>query len=315
MEATLWTYAAGVNRWALYAAALLATGSALFLLTMRSASSGRAAALGAGKRSSIAAGAAFVLAVGLGGADMMTGPFAILFDPETWGMGFDTTLGPSALAGVMAAGLLGLGFRTGNRAVLLLGSAAMVGSFVVTGHAAAIRPVWVMQTMVAVHMAVAAFWLGALLPLYQVARVDPPAQAGAVMADFSRLAVASVTLLVASGAVMSCIQLKAPAALFTTGYGWRLVAKLCLFGGLLALAAYNKLRLTPRLAAGGGQSAGALRRSIVLEYALFLLILGVAAVLSASEPPRQAPAQGAPPEASAPASAGGAGKRPQSGWA
>ncbi len=295
METTFWTYAAGVNRWALYATALLAVGSALFLLTMRGGSSGRGAALRAGKPSSIAAGVAFVLAIGLGGADMITGQVSILFDPDTWAMGFDTTLGRSALVGLTAAGLLTLGFNAGNRAILLLGSASMIGSFVLTGHAAAIKPVWVMQTMVAIHMAVAAFWFGALMPLYQVARIDPSAQAGAVMVDFSRLAVWSVVLLVGSGAVMSYIQLRDPAALFTSDYGWRLVAKLCLFGGLLGLAAYNKLRLTPQLAGGDEQSASALRRSILLEFALFILILGAAAVLSASEPPRAVVALGPKP--------------------
>ena len=115
------------------------------------------------------------------------------------------------------------------------------------------------------------------------------------MVDFSRLAVWSVVLLVGSGAVMSYIQLRYPAALFTSDYGWRLVAKLCLFGGLLGLAAYNKLRLTPQLAGGDEQSASALRRSILLEFALFILILGAAAVLSASEPPRAVVALGPKP--------------------
>ncbi len=285
-----WTYAAGINRWMLYAASLLAIGSALFLLLIRATAHGRAAAAEAGVRASCVAGLAFVLAVGLGGADMIAGPLSALFSSDAWGMGLDSSLGRSAGLGLAGSLLLIAGFRTERRWVLLLGAVAATGSFLLTGHAAATKPAWPMQALTAVHMAGAGFWFGALMPLYRVVLRDTPAQAGAVMADFSRLAVWLVAFLAASGAAMSYLQLRRVSALFTTDYGWRLAAKLCLFGSLLGLAAYNKFTLTPRLMIDGESSAAALRRSILWEYVLFLLILGAAAVLSASAPPGPHPA-------------------------
>ena len=286
METTFWTYAAGVNRWVLYATALLAIGSAMFLISIRSSSSGRGVAISTGTFSCAVAGLTFMLAVGLGGADMLAGPLSILLTPEVWSLGFDSTLGRSGLLGVVAAAGLLVGFKTQRPPLLMLGIAGLVGSFLLTGHAAAVKPVWLMQTMVAMHMAVAGFWFGSLMPLYRVARTDPPAQASAVMVEFSRLAIWLVALLVASGAVMSYVQLKRPAALFSSDYGSRLIAKLALFGLLLGLAAYNKLKLTPRLTAGDQEGARLLRRSILWEYALFVVILGVATLLGMSAPPR-----------------------------
>lgn len=285
MEEAFWTYAAGINRWALYGASLLAAGSALFLLLIRATASGRKAATTAGMVSSCVAGLAFVLSIGLGGADMLTGPLSILLSAEAWDMGLDSSLGRSAGLGLAGAGLLVAGFRTQSRAALAAGAVAMIGSFPLTGHAAASKPAWVMQAMVAAHMAGAAFWLGALIPLYRTARTDPPAQAGVVMVDFSRRAVWLVALLTASGVEMAVVQLRRPEALFASDYGWRLVIKLGLFAALLGLAAYNKFGLTPRLATDDGHSAAALRRSIVWEHLLFVLILGAAAALSASAPP------------------------------
>jgi putative copper resistance protein D len=65
-----------------------------------------------------------------------------------------------------------------------------------------------------------------------------------------------------------------------------LFAKLTLVGLLLALAALNKLRLSPRLAAGDLAAAQALRRSIAAEAWLAALIVAVTAVMTATGAPR-----------------------------
>jgi putative copper export protein len=281
-----WTIAVAANRWALYAAVLMAAGSALFILFMRLPDRVAASATRLGMISASIGFVCYGLAVVFGGAEMITGGIEILRAPDTWAMGFDSTLGQSALAGGAAMAILLLGFRRGHRGLMSAGAALAVVSFLVTGHAATAAPIWLMSTMVAVHLACAAFWIGALYPLARAAAFLPAADAGTLMAQFSRRAVWSVALLVASGAVITWVQLGHLTALVTTPYGGRLAVKLGLFAFLLALAAYNKLVLTPQLTAKAPRGTGPLRRIIGLEYALYLLILGAAASLSLTEPPR-----------------------------
>ena len=286
METSLWTIAVATNRWALYASVLIAVGSALFILLMRLPERVATAAARLGAISAIIAIVCYGLAIAFGGAEMITGGIEILLVPDTWAMGFDSTLGRSALAGGVAMVALLSGFRNGDRWVLGAGAALAVGSFLVTGHAATAAPVWLMSAMVAAHLACAAFWIGALYPLFRATFLQSPADAGNVMVQFSRLAVWSVALLTTSGAVISWVQLRRLDSLVTTPYGWRLLVKLGLFAVLLAVAAYNKTVVTPQLTAGLSAGAARLGRMIRLEYVLYLLILGAAASLSLSEPPR-----------------------------
>jgi copper transport protein len=282
----LWTIAVGANRWALYAFVLLAAGSALFILVMRLPNRVATAAVRLGVRSAVVGFICYGLAVAFGGAEMITGDIEILLSPDTWAMGFDSTLGQSALAGGAAMVTLLLGFRGGNRWLLGAGVILAVASFLVTGHAATAAPVWLMRAMVAVHLACAAFWIGAFYPLAQAAALLPVTEAGTLMVQFSRRAVVSVALLVVSGAVITWVQLEHLDAFVTTPYGGRLAVKLGLFAVLLALAAYNKRVLTPQLTAGVPLGAARLRRIISLEYVLYILLLGAAASLSVTEPPR-----------------------------
>ena len=79
-------------------------------------------------------------------------------------------------------------------------------------------------------------------------------------------------------------------ALATSFYGRLLVAKVLLFGVMLAFAAHNRFRLTPRLAASldtpDRQAAiGALRRSVILETLAGIGVLAIVAALGAMAPP------------------------------
>lgn len=286
METSLWTGAVAANRWALYAFVLMAAGSALFILLMRPPERVAAAAERLGGIAAILGAVCYGLAVAFGGAEMITGGIEILLAPDTWAMGFDSTLGQSALAGGVAMIVLLGGFRNGARWMLGAGAALALGSFLVTGHAATAAPVWLMSALVAAHLACAAFWIGALYPLFRTTFLQSAADSGHIMVQFSRLAVWSVAVLTASGAVISWVQLRRLDSLVATPYGWRLLVKLGLFAVLLSVAAYNKTVLTPQLTAGRSAGAARLRRTIRLEYVLYVLILGAAASLSLTEPPR-----------------------------
>jgi putative copper export protein len=56
--------------------------------------------------------------------------------------------------------------------------------------------------------------------------------------------------------------------------------KLVLFSLLMALAAWNKWRLTPALAAGDARAALALQRSISAEIILIAVVLSLTATLT-----------------------------------
>jgi copper resistance protein D len=79
--------------------------------------------------------------------------------------------------------------------------------------------------------------------------------------------------------------------LVETAYGRLVLAKIALFGALISLGAFNQRRmlLQLRAAAARGEPPGpagttALCRSVALEVAFALLVLGVTSVLVATKP-------------------------------
>ncbi len=289
-----WLIAIGLNTFILYTSALLAVGTASFTLTL--GPPGDAVTARFGMTTAFLAALAFTLAIGLGGGNMLgQGPEALL-SHGTWLMAVHTSLGDSAALGVIGMLCVAQGFRrTGKRhtVFLALGVLLGIGGFLVTGHAATAAPRWLMAPVVAVHLAAAAFWLGSLFPLFVIVRAKPAAEAAAVVRRFSRLAVIAVAMIVVSGAVTTVVQVGSVEAFFSTAYGNRLLWKLVAFGVLLAIAAFNKFVLTPRLRRGDISSAKGMRRSILAESFLYLLILVAAASLTTVEPPQSAgePAQ------------------------
>ncbi|MBL8644691.1 MAG: CopD family protein [Rhodospirillaceae bacterium] len=287
---TPWTWAVAANRWVLYAGMLLAAGSALFTLLVTTPATVTAATFTLGKNAAIISAIAYVLAVGFGGAEMVLGGAAALFSGDTWARGLQSTLTPSAVIGIPAMLVLIYGYTASvekpKNGALTVGAVAAVGSFLVTGHAATAPPVWLMATLVAVHLFCTAFWFGALYPLYKTTQAADAAAAGAVMNKFSVWAVYSVALIIASGLVISWVQVQSPANILSTVYGNGLFRKVVLVAVILALAGYNKLVLTPALEKGDATGLARIRRTIRVEFALYVLILGAAMTLTLTIPPR-----------------------------
>lgn len=285
-DLSYWTILAAANRWALYTLMLVASGSALFLLLTPIPHRLRDAASKLGQPTSILAALSYVASVGFGGAEMMAGGPETLWSPDTWSLAAGTSLGHSAALGTPAMLVLWAGHRWHLRSLWWIGVLGGIASFLLTGHAATANPTWLAAAAVAVHLAGAGYWIGALYPLYVGLRDLDLASAADVITAFSYRAVGFVAAIVVSGVVISGIQLATPAALISTSYGYRLVAKVALFAGLLSLAAYNKLILTPRIQTGWADASQALRRVIAIEYTLIVLILGAAMSLTLVEPPR-----------------------------
>ncbi|MCK6441789.1 CopD family protein [Elstera cyanobacteriorum] len=198
---------------------------------------------------------------------------------EAWRLGSASTRGPSFVVLALGVALLTLAGR--RREVILAGLVAVFGAYLLTGHAASAPPEGLAKPLLALHVAAAGFWIGAL-PILLRALTQPGA--AALLARFSRWALGLVPLLVLAGVGLSLLQGLTPAALIDHPYGRLLALKLALVAGLLALAALNRVWLTPALAAGG--SAQPLRRSIWAEGVLVIGVLLVTGVLSQTPPPR-----------------------------
>lgn len=289
-----WWIAVAINRAVHYAAVLLALGSALFLLWMRLPASAVVATRSQGRWAAIVAALAFPLAIGLGGAEMIAGGASAFLAPAAWSMGATSTLGASALLGVPGALLLVFAFSRAREGVWLwAGTALLVASFLVTGHAATAPPVWLMATSVAVHLVCGGFWFAALMPLLRAVRSDDRPVAASLLVQFSTRAIWTVSALFVSGLVMSVVQVRAFDQLWTSDYGARLAIKIALFLVLLALAALNKVAFTPAVARAEPAAVGRLRGSMRIEYGLMLAIVLAAASLTVVIPPRAMLAQGA----------------------
>jgi copper transport protein len=102
----------------------------------------------------------------------------------------------------------------------------------------------------------------------------------------------AVAVLLTSGVLLAVVQLSHVDALWTTDYGRVLTAKLALVLGLLAIALWNRLRLTPAIARGADPPRHGMRRSIAGELVLVVAILGVVGLWRFTPPPRTLTAPG-----------------------
>jgi copper resistance protein D len=135
-----------------------------------------------------------------------------------------------------------------------------------------------------VHLAAAAIWLGAL-PALWLAIKNLPAEAAASLArDFSPIGIACVALITVTAGIQYFFLIGQPADLISTGYGLTASFKIAALVSLVALAAINRTRFTPRLPASRPQ----LLRSINAEIVIGLFTLLAAGLILQLEPPAMA---------------------------
>jgi putative copper export protein/mono/diheme cytochrome c family protein len=133
------------------------------------------------------------------------------------------------------------------------------------------------------HLLAAGAWLGGLLPLLLVIRVQPADSAVAACRGFTPIGVASVLLLGGTAVVQVSAFMGGLAGLFGTSYGHVALVKLGLFVVLLALAALNRLVLTDRLATASDARLY-MRISIAAEILLGTLVVITAGFLASRTP-------------------------------
>jgi putative copper export protein len=153
----------------------------------------------------------------------------------------------------------------------------MLASFVTMGHTRTHSSSLLLGGVLAVHIAAAAYWFGALLPLLAVLRRADSDESVRVLEAFSRLAVRVVPVLFLAGLLLASVLLASVAGL-ATPYGRLILLKLALFLLLLGLAAANRYRWTPHLRAIGSRAW--LQRSIAVELVLMVGVLFVTAAMT-----------------------------------
>jgi putative copper export protein/mono/diheme cytochrome c family protein len=173
-----------------------------------------------------------------------------------------------------------------RRAVALIVAAAYLGTLAGAGHAAgaeagALR--FFHLGADAGHLLAAGGWLGALPPLVVgLARVEDEA-AARLARRFSVLGLVCVGVLIASGIVNTLFLVGTLPALVGTPYGRLLVVKLALFGVMLAIAAINRFRWTPRLREDDA-ARRSLRRNAIVEIAIGAAIVAIVGALGTMVP-------------------------------
>jgi copper transport protein len=237
------------------------------------------------------------------------GAIAPLVRDSGFGRAFSDLWGVLALLAVASAVALALdrpgrARRSGEALLAAFGAAACAAAALalpgLAGHPATTSPVGLMLALDWAHLAAASIWIGGLLGLLVLAAASEAgtrvAMLAVVVPRFSRAAIVSVAVLLATGIVASIVHLPTLGSLWQTDYGLALIAKSALLACALVLAAVNNLRSRPRLVAAGerrdralGQGAARLLRQLVLgESALLFGAVAAAAILTSIAPPSDA---------------------------
>ena len=217
-------------------------------------------------------------------------------------------LARSAMPAMRPASLGAVGLAPGLRtrpalALAALPVAMLLVAPALSGHAAAGDAALLVPADV-LHVTAMSVWVGgvALMVLAlsaATARLEKPDRTrllAATVSRFSTVALIAVAALLASGVAQSVVQLESFGDLLDSAFGRAVLIKSALFLALVALGAYNRGRLRPRLdriAAAGEPPARAglvLRRALRAEAGLMLAVLGVTGALVSYSPPANAQA-------------------------
>jgi putative copper resistance protein D len=167
-----------------------------------------------------------------------------------------------------------------GRVLAVFGAALAAASFAMTGHVHALPEHALLTAVLMLHLLCAAFWLGALMPLYQVASDGDLARCGAMATRFGNIAAWLVAALLAAGAALLWQLLDSVSSLWNSDYGRMVSAKILLVSCLLGCAALNKWHLVPGLLNNNQRAAAKLRRSIAVEILLATAILVITAAFT-----------------------------------
>ena len=213
-------------------------------------------------------------------AARMAGEYPGMMDPELLRLAVQSGSGAAHALQLAGLALIAAGLRRDNNSVAAgVGAALAVLAFPLTGHTSVHALRALLAPLLALHVAMVAYWLGAFAPLLLALRRESPAAAAELLQRFSASAGWLVPWIPAVGVAMALVLLPGAAA-WLRPYGLLLGAKLAIFGLLMVLAALNRWRWVPMLATDGMRGRIALQRSVVFEYVLVASVLALTATLT-----------------------------------
>lgn len=176
------------------------------------------------------------------------------------------------------------GGRLRSGAVMLLGVAATAVSFGLLDHATTGEPRVVAVTAPMAHTLAAGVWGGGLLALATVLthrrRRSIPLRASVLAARFSVLATGAILVAATAGVALAAVRLDAVADLWTTPYGYALLAKVAVVGVLAAIGAHNHFVIVPTLRRIPDHVVALrLRWLAVIEVALVVIVVVATSIL------------------------------------
>lgn len=264
-----------------FVAVFQATGSGLFLLLF-----GRTLretvprigflTLGSALASAVLTTAHYVLEAG-----RLSGTWEGIADPNMQSLVWDSPARTVWIERILAAILLSLGSRVGHVLstwATVAGVVLVAVSFVAIGHTTLpSAPPW-LPLLLLLHVTIAGFWFGGLIPLMWVAHQEQAGRAAVVVEQFSRRAVWLVPGLFVAGMLMAWNLVPGWSAL-ASPYGMLLLGKLGGFAIIMIFALMNLRRYGPALALDP-QAVQSFRRSVAFEFAIIVLVLSATAAMT-----------------------------------
>ncbi|HLL66640.1 MAG TPA: copper resistance protein CopC [Micromonosporaceae bacterium] len=199
---------------------------------------------------------------------------------------------------------------------VMLGLLAVIGAITwpIAGHPSASRAPWISVLADAVHLAAVAVWLGGLVVLVGfLLRRASVRELRAILPVWSRWALVAVGTILVTGTVSALIEIESVRSLRETLYGQLVLAKIGLFAVIVGLAAWVRRGVnrsyvgsddesdptgsatgsaaqTTETAATDPIARTRLRRGVLTELGVAVVVVAVAAVLVQSVPSNPATA-------------------------
>lgn len=223
-------------------------------------------------------------------ARLLYGDAGSAVDPLIIQSALDTPLGQ--FYAVALAGLAWLFFATiGARTLPYLavpGALAVIASVGLVGHTLD-EPRALLYALLTLHIGFAAMWMGVLMPLSRLTRQPRNRGYAADLAeDLGRWGFVLLPSIALAAGYLGWLLLGQPTSVPTHAYAQLMLVKVLLFLALVAVGAFNRFVIVPRLHDSLGAGAW-LRVTIALEALLFAAILLAVAVTTDNVHPRPLP--------------------------
>jgi putative copper resistance protein D len=212
----------------------------------------------------------------------MAGSFAATFDPSLGELVLQSNIGPAHAVRVAGLAVLAVSVDEQNRFNLVasaVGVTLTLLSFALMGHTTIHGLRLMLAPLLLVHVGVAAFWFGSLWPLHLVATRESIETSGRVVTRFSALAVRCVPLILICGTAMTLVFVRSFGEL-VTGYGAMIVLKTLAYAALLGLAALNRQRFVPAIAAARSSALVSFKQVLRTEWWLIAAVIMATALMT-----------------------------------